>query len=482
MGPGGPSGATLTIEESIRLLNPSAVIMVGIAFGVSESKQNIGDILVSKQLIQYDLQRVGTDSNNEQEISLRDDRPSASHRMLQRFRAAAIYWQTPPIVEFGSILSGAKLIDNQDFRDQLLRFAHEAIGGEMEASGLYAVAQRKKVDWIVIKAICDWADGNKHQDKKHRQQLAAENAARFTIHVLEQGGFEKSEQETAEMQPNGIINSNKPKSAEQHLIDLKRRVELVQKRASDQNQQVNNDSTIQAQPQGKERESYIGSFQHRMETFVRQQNEFDLALVKAMPGQGSNAWTYLQAKNKKEIDRVLSSLADACEACGLRWFSGYQWGPACPIRRLAEEVWLIQHDECKIIDLWVYRHPTQERQYVLLHLAPQPPFSLDSGDANSDRDEAGYYKGRYVTREEYDDGYAEIDEKVIEIQGAELRSRNLKDDFKVLAPVYSVYNDRANRQQTVEVDQILRAVGKIDQNLLQPLERLERPEWMGWSD
>ncbi len=231
-------------------------------------------------------------------------------------------------------------------------------------------------------------------------------------------------------------------------------------------------------PQGKEQESSIDSYQHRMETFVRQQDEFDLALVKAMPGKGSSTPTYIQAKNKKEIDRVLSSLADACEACDLRWFSGYQWGLAYPIKRVAEEVWLIQHDECKIIDLWVYRHPTLERQYVLLHLAPQPPFRLDSGDANSERDQAGYYKGRYVTRGEYDDKYAEIDEEVIKIQGAELRSRNLKDDFKVLAPVYSAYNERANRQQTVEVDQALRAAGKIDQTLLQPLERLERAWWM----
>jgi len=233
------------------------------------------------------------------------------------------------------------------------------------------------------------------------------------------------------------------------------------------------------QPQGKERESYIGSSQH-IGTFVRQQNEFDLALVRAMPGQGSYAKTYLQAKNKKVIDRVLSSLADACEACDLWWFAGYQHGPACPIKRLAEEVWLIQHDECKIIDLWIYRHPTLERQYVFLHLAPQPPFGLYSGDANIDREEAGYYKGRYVTRGEYDDGYAEIDEEVIELQDVELRSRNLKDDFYVLVPNYSVYNQHANDQQTDEVYQTLRAAGKIDQSLLHPLERLPRAWWMDW--
>jgi hypothetical protein len=59
----------------------------------------------------------------------------------------------------------------------------------MEGAGLYAVAQREKVDWILVKAICDYADGNKGQDKDKRQQTAARNAARFVFHVLNQGGF-----------------------------------------------------------------------------------------------------------------------------------------------------------------------------------------------------------------------------------------------------------------------------------------------------
>lgn len=240
-------------------------------------------------------------------------------------------------------------------------------------------------------------------------------------------------------------------------------------------------------PQHEERKSYIGSDQigsdQHMRIFVQQQEEFDLALSKSMPGKGSYTKTYIQAESKKVIDRVLSSLADACEACDLWWFAGYLHSPACPIKRLTEEVWLIQHNECKIIDLWVYRHPTDERQYVLLHLAPQLPFGLyNSDDANIDWEEAGYYKERYVTRGEYDDGYAEIDEEVIELHGVELRSRNLKDDFIVLVPKYSVYNQHTNNQQTVEVYQALRAAGKIDQPLLRPLEQLERPDWMGSWD
>jgi hypothetical protein len=42
------------------------------------------------------------------------------------------------------------------------------------------------VDWILVKAICDWANGNKN-DKA--QPLAARNAAQFVLHVLQLGGW-----------------------------------------------------------------------------------------------------------------------------------------------------------------------------------------------------------------------------------------------------------------------------------------------------
>ena len=95
----------------------------------------------------------------------------------------------PAKVKFGLILSGAKLVDNQDFREQLRAFGPEAIGGEMEGAGLYAAAQSNKVDWILVKAICDWADGKKSDHKDANQELAATNAARFIKYVIEQGGL-----------------------------------------------------------------------------------------------------------------------------------------------------------------------------------------------------------------------------------------------------------------------------------------------------
>jgi nucleoside phosphorylase len=192
MGTAGPSGALLTIQEGIRVLSPAAVVMVGIAFGVDPKKQQIGDILISQQILAYELQRVGSGPAGELVIRLRGDRPQAPPRMLARFRSGALDWEGPSL-RFGLILSGDKLVDNQDFRDQLRILEPEAIGGEMEGAGLYAAAQRNKVDWILVKAICDWADGQKHRNKSQRQRKAARNAATFTIHVLRQSGFRGSQ-------------------------------------------------------------------------------------------------------------------------------------------------------------------------------------------------------------------------------------------------------------------------------------------------
>ena len=54
-------------------------VAVGIAFGVNKQKQDIGDVLVSKQLRLYDLQRVG------QWIVLRDDKPHAATPTINDF-------------------------------------------------------------------------------------------------------------------------------------------------------------------------------------------------------------------------------------------------------------------------------------------------------------------------------------------------------------------------------------------------------------
>jgi nucleoside phosphorylase len=197
MGAGGLGASQQTVEAGIRALSPWAVIMVGIAFGVNSTKQKIGDILVAKQLVNYEPQAVRN------KPIPRGSKVDVSTALLNRFKDADLNWDKAPEnkakakVRFGLILSGEKLIDNLPFLQKLLDKWPEAIGGEMEGAGLYAACQEAKKDWILVKSICDWADGHKEQDREKRQQLAAYNSARFLLYMLNYAPFIQQADEQA---------------------------------------------------------------------------------------------------------------------------------------------------------------------------------------------------------------------------------------------------------------------------------------------
>lgn len=194
MGTGGIGGSQERIRKAIDALSPDAVIMAGIAFGVDEQKQAIGDVLLSERLMLYDLQRRGT-VDGKLHIIPRGDRPSATPRLVNWLRIAGLQWGQATIRR-GLVLSGEHLVDNVDHRSELLALEEEAIGGEMEGAGLYVACQNSKVDWILVKAICDWADGNKEVDREARQKKAAHNAAAFVLHALQQAPLKQIRRET----------------------------------------------------------------------------------------------------------------------------------------------------------------------------------------------------------------------------------------------------------------------------------------------
>jgi nucleoside phosphorylase len=183
-------GSSAALPEAIKETTPQYVILVGIAFGMDRKKQGLGDVLVSNKLALYEMRRIGTNKKGEDVEIKRGDTAAASERILGKFRAwsSANHWQEAP-VHFGLMVSGEKLIDNAQFKKKLTIEYPEAIGGEMEAAGAYVTAEFYKRDWIVVKAVCDYADGTKKHNKQKNQELAAKNAAQLVFHVLEHGNF-----------------------------------------------------------------------------------------------------------------------------------------------------------------------------------------------------------------------------------------------------------------------------------------------------
>lgn len=179
------AGASLTtIMQSIDLWKPKAAIMVGIAFGMDSEKQQIGDVLVSDSIISYDPKRVGKDHTQHRGII-----PPSGNILLDRIRSQTGWDHKIPTGEnakiiIGPLLSGESLIDNANFKKELADAFPTAVGGEMEGAGLNSACSPKNIEWMIIKGICDYGDGDKATDKETRQSIAAESSASFCEHLL----------------------------------------------------------------------------------------------------------------------------------------------------------------------------------------------------------------------------------------------------------------------------------------------------------
>jgi nucleoside phosphorylase len=185
MGSVGRDASMMVTVEIIQSWELAAVIMVGIAFGKDSAKQGIGNVLVSDRIIPYEPERVGVNSSED-----RGNTILAGTVLLNRFRNVVGWNFKAPNgrrcgFQTGSMLSGEKLVDNDDFKRRLFERYPTAIGGEMEGAGVAAAAARKSREWIIVKAICDWGDGTK---TKQHQGFAAASSIDLVEHVLNQVG------------------------------------------------------------------------------------------------------------------------------------------------------------------------------------------------------------------------------------------------------------------------------------------------------
>lgn len=179
-------GSTLVTHEAIGVVGPRAVVVVGMAFGGYTEKLRIGDVLVSTHVIPYEQVRKQASGDIH-----RGGEPEAGALLVNRFLEAR-GWRFPRPdgyeckVREGRMLTGEKLVDSLEFKTELFAAHQEAIGGEMEGSGVYGAAARCGIsEWIIVKAVCDWADGTKH---KEHQPLAATSAVALVEHVFGPNG------------------------------------------------------------------------------------------------------------------------------------------------------------------------------------------------------------------------------------------------------------------------------------------------------
>lgn len=177
----GRDAALLSLYEAMQHCEPRAVIAVGIAFGGYTEKLKIGDVLFANRVIAYEPARKQAGGDR-----ARGPQTEPGPLLLNRFRNVVGWRFERPdgllcAIAEGPLLSGEKLVDDLDFKEELFTEFPESIGGEMEGAGIAATSEKLKVEWIIVKAVCDWGDGTKG---KTYQPLAAAAAASLVAHVV----------------------------------------------------------------------------------------------------------------------------------------------------------------------------------------------------------------------------------------------------------------------------------------------------------
>lgn len=194
----GQLNAALGAARAVSVLAPQLVILVGIAGcmrEVKEGKVSLGDIVISKQIIDYEMQKISQEKGLEDRWTIY---PS-SHNLAKLISiwATKTGWLSTfveprpdgsdraPGYRIGDVFSGNTVIAHDDERKRLLAKFQDALAVEMEAAGVaaaLAAIEEIRPDFVMIKSFTDWANG--HKDDSWRE-YACKISAEFTAAVLD---------------------------------------------------------------------------------------------------------------------------------------------------------------------------------------------------------------------------------------------------------------------------------------------------------
>jgi nucleoside phosphorylase len=191
MGPFASQGSAAKALQWLAATQATAIIGLGMAFGVHPGRQKYGDVLVATSLFPYDYKIIKCDLSDippriavdYSEVTTYSAHP-ALHELFERAERVPDWHGR---VHFGPFLSGASRIHCSTYRDDLCAAFSDrgsVVGGDMEGIGLLASSNETESRWIMVKGISDFADADRDSVIKETRPTACSNAALFVLAAL----------------------------------------------------------------------------------------------------------------------------------------------------------------------------------------------------------------------------------------------------------------------------------------------------------
>ncbi len=164
--------SAMAATQAIDVWNPQYLLLVGIAGGIRDSDRNLGDIVVSEQIVNYEIGKLKS-SGLENRWDVIKGSPvllNLARNMRNRSWAANNHVERPdnvpstPNVHFAVVGSGEKVIVDENFSNLISGKWSRMAAVEMESYGVAYAAYKAETapHFLMIKSICDWADDSKN--------------------------------------------------------------------------------------------------------------------------------------------------------------------------------------------------------------------------------------------------------------------------------------------------------------------------------
>lgn len=180
----GKINAAVCTQILIDEFKVEGVINTGIA-GSLNADINIGDIVISTDLVHHDMNAVAFGYPVGQ-IPQMEAFSFRSDETLRKLAVQACRDVNPDIEVYeGRIASGDQFVADQGVKDEIIK-NFDACAVEMEGAAIAQAAYLNNVPFLVVRAISDKADGSAEVDYPTFEALAVEHCVKMTLRILNQ--------------------------------------------------------------------------------------------------------------------------------------------------------------------------------------------------------------------------------------------------------------------------------------------------------
>jgi len=188
--------ASIVTANAIQRWRPRCVLLVGIAGGVEKQNVQLGDILIAKQIIDYELQKLREDSDEvrtqvyQTDEKLRQASDSLTGAEWKPFLPKNRPVEGVPRLVVGDIATGDKVDARAEIVAKIGANWPNLIGIEMEAGGAVVAALHAAYNprFFMIRCVSDLADKDKDAPKEGNWwEYACDAAAAYALALLKSG-------------------------------------------------------------------------------------------------------------------------------------------------------------------------------------------------------------------------------------------------------------------------------------------------------